>query len=125
MITRESFLAGHVCRPERVESGDGQAWVRPMTAGEKDRWETVHLKAPDHNFRARLVAACLCDETGRLIFTEDDIPALAELASHVLDPFCQAAARVNKMGPEETEALRKNSPGPNGDSSSSSLVTSE
>jgi hypothetical protein len=125
MITRESFLAGHVCKPEPVETADGRAWVRPMTAGERDRWETVHLKAPDHDFRARLLASSLCDEAGRLVFTEDDVPALSELPFYILDPLCQAAARVNRMGPEETEALRKNLPGPNGDSSSVSLVTSE
>lgn len=125
MITREAFLAGHVCKPEPVETADGRAWVRPMTAGEKDRWEAVHLKAPDQDFRARLVAACLCDEAGRLVFTEEDIPALSELPAHVLDPFCVAAARLNRMGAEEMEALRKNLPGPNGDSSSVLLATSE
>jgi hypothetical protein len=77
MTTRESFLQAYAIPPQVEPVGD--AFVRAMTAGEKDRFDLAHTKAEGRDFRARLLAASVCDESGSLLFTEKDIPALSGL----------------------------------------------
>ena len=57
---------------------------------------------------ARLVQATVCDEAGQLVFTEADIPRLNDLPLYLIEPLVDAAIRINKIGPGDSEAIRKN-----------------
>lgn len=107
-LTREAFFAA---RPPKVLPVDvpelgGAAFVRGMTAGERDQFEAGHLKSKERDFRARLAAATVCDKDGNLLFTPADIPQLSALPAAVLEPLVQSAAVVSKLTPSDIEDLR-------------------
>lgn len=56
-----------------------------------------------------LAIATVCDDEGRLLFTEADYDALAELPADSLVAIAAAAGQLNKTGDEGFEAARKNS----------------
>jgi hypothetical protein len=122
LFNRESFLDLRAIPPtiEAVETPHGKAYVRVMLAGEKDRFEEEHNRAPSKNFRARVIIATCCDEQGKLLFTKADVPTISELPSAVIDPIVKAATRVNLMTEEAVEDARKNSEDPDDDDSSGS-----
>ncbi len=124
ILSRESFLAPHPCNLEEVETPAGTAYVRAMTAGERDRFDLAHAADPGLDFRARMLVHTVCDEKGNLLFRKDDIPQLTALPAHLVDPLLEAAIRVNQMSSEDLEALRKNSEGRSEDSSSGSASSS-
>src|SRR5438270_806435 len=100
MITRELLLQKRdLARKEVAVPGlDGSVFVRNMTAGERDRFEQIAGPAEKQgrrNYRALIVAFSACDEAGARLFTEADLPALAEQSVTVIDPIAEAAAEVN------------------------------
>jgi hypothetical protein len=120
IFSRESFLVSHPCNLEEVPTPAGIAYVRAMTAGERDRFDLAHATDPGLDFRARMLVHTVCDEAGNLIFKKEDIPQLTALPAHLVDPLLEASIRVNQMSAEDLEALRKNSEGRSDDSSSGS-----
>jgi len=129
MLSRISFLAPQPLekRPVTVP-GLGSCYVRAMSAGERDEFEVAHTKSRNRDFRARLVAATVCDEDGELVFQPADILALSALPAATLQPLVVAATEVNKLAESDIadlEAAAKNSPsGHNGNSSSDSPLPS-
>lgn len=83
--------------------------VRTMTAGERDRFEAAHVKNPSADFRARLAAATVCDETGNLVFTADQIPLLSRKSAAALDRIVEVASRLSKLSEVDVEELEGNS----------------
>lgn len=114
-LTREAFLAATEFPRELVDipALGGAVYVRVMSAAEKDRMDGEQVAAKGtqrfEHFRSRLVVACACDEAGRPLFTRDDLPVLSALPVSVLEPIVEAAIRINRLGPGELDALRKNS----------------
>jgi hypothetical protein len=92
-----------------IPEWNGAAFVRVMTGTQRDRLEALHSKNPGDNFRARIVAATLCDASGNLLFSEADVPALGAKSSAVLDRLSEVAIRVNKIGKRDIAELEKNS----------------
>lgn len=116
-LTRDAFFAKPTLAREEVKvpALGGTVFVRVMTAGERDRYDVATDEASradvQGSFRARVTAFTACDENGKLLFTEDDIPGLAELPCSSFDPIVMAAMRLNRMTAEEVEGLEKNSDG--------------
>lgn len=91
---------------EAVETPAGTTYVRTLMVGEKDRFDVSSAK--DGQFRARLVMACCCDEQGRPVFQDGDVHRLNDMPVHLLEPIVDAAIRLNKIGPQDAEAIRGN-----------------
>ena len=110
MLTRDAFLAAATLAKEAVEipALGGSAYVRTMTAGERDRFEAEHLKDPSRDFRARVAVATLCDEEGRLLFAAADVPALSAIPYAALDPVVEVAMRLSRIGAADVKALEGN-----------------
>lgn len=76
-------------------------FVREMTAGERDEWETKATKLESegkvHLGRASLVVACVCDRDGNIELVDGDLEAIAATPSTVIDPIVIAARRINGM----------------------------
>lgn len=110
-LTRDTFLAARTPRIRRVEVPelDGHVHVRMMSAAERDAFEAAHLKAKDANFRARLVVATACDESGVLLFQPADAAAVGNQPAALIEPIAKAAAEFNRLTDAEVEDLRKNS----------------
>jgi hypothetical protein len=113
VLTRSSILSADdaVSSMELIEIPEwgGAAFVRVMTGAQRDRLEAFHAKDPGNNFRARVVAATLCDASGNLLFGEADVPALGAKSAAVLDRCSEVAIRVNKIGKRDIAELEKNS----------------
>ena len=104
----------------------GKALIRAMSAGDRDRFETYVTTFKSKDIRARLAVSVLCDADGKLLFTEEDMPAISQLHAKALDRIFEAAIPFNSIGVADVAALKKNSsPTPPDDSSSSSPVISE
>lgn len=90
-----------------IDTPFGRTFVRSLTVGEKDDWDTASQAGTKHP-RVHLAIACCCKEDGSPEFTEFDAGMLRDLPSHYLEPVIEAAMKVNKFGKQEQEALRKN-----------------
>ena len=107
---RESFYAVPPPGFETLEvPGLGTVRVKPLTAGERDRFEQAGAESGGKYVRARFLVAGVVDEAGRPIFTDDDLPRLDELPAAVVQPVVEAIARLGKLTPEDMKELEKNS----------------
>lgn len=110
MLTREIFLQKRDLprREVRVPELGGSVHVRTMTAGERDRFELSTHQADRADIRARVVAYSACDESGALLFSEADVPALAALPFPTLQPLFEAGLELNKFSTDDIDAAEKN-----------------
>lgn len=117
MLTRDAILAATSIRREVVEVPEwgGQVLVRGLTGTERDQLEAGTLKgigknaqADMRNFRARLAALSICDETGKRLFSDSDIAALGQTSAAALDRVADAAMRLSGIKAEAVEDAEKN-----------------
>lgn len=122
MLTKDKILAADDLPREKVECWGDFVYVRTLTAAERDRWEIrcedLKTKGLLSNVRASLLVLVLCDDTGKLLFTENDALELGKKSGKVLDELFDVARRLNGIGQEQVEAAKKNSPEASGESSS-------
>lgn len=96
-----------------VPEWGGAVCVRSLTGRERDAYEAEMLDTPKEeklvNLRARLVALCLCDETGApLGFTADEVKQLGEKSAAALDRVFTMASQLNALGAADVAELEKN-----------------
>lgn len=119
-LTREQILQADDLpkQPVPVPEWGGEVYVRTLTGHERDAWEaecvlfdgrkaTTNMDALNRT-RARLCARCICDETGKRLFTDEDIEALGAKSAAALDRVYEVAAKLNKVSKEDLEELAKN-----------------
>lgn len=99
---------------ERVEIPEwgGEAYVRIMSGRERDALEESFRQGKKVSMldaRAKLVAKTLCDENGKRIFQDSDVPELTKKSAAVLDRLFDVAARLSGMAANDVEDLVKNS----------------
>ena len=115
MLDRDTIFSRNTLKRETVTVPEwgGDVIVSEMTGAARDAWE-LSLGQRDHdgnlyNTRAKLVAACVVDESGNLIFTKPgDVEKLGKLSSTALDKVCQAAQRLNGLTQEALEEAEGN-----------------
>lgn len=112
-----------------VPEWGGAVYVRTLTAGERDAYESSCVKVGKGgkvepsllNARGRLAALAICDEKGSRLFDDDDANELGRKNARALDRVCEVAKRLSGMGEDSTEQAEKNSESaPSGGSSSDS-----
>ncbi len=116
-LDRNAILAGRgkfKTQTVSVPEWGGDVVVREMTAGSRDAFEAMaqdarsgKLNAKD--FRARLLLATVCDETGKLIFGPEDVAAVSELPSLAVTKVFEAAVHLNGLAKADVDAAEKNS----------------
>lgn len=108
VLTREQIL-GSGFRSEVVKTRIGKTRVRVMSGAVRELFEkSINKSAEDCTVRARWMRMTVCDESGKLMFTDDDIPVLAQLDYDILMPIFTEALRINGMAPESVEQAGKN-----------------
>ena len=112
-LGREGLMAALALRSEDVTlKGGGVVRVRTMTAGERIALGTSCVgedgKIESGKFSSRLVAACVVDENGARIFSDEDSAALLGGASDVFEAIFAASQRINGMGIDAVEAAKGN-----------------
>jgi hypothetical protein len=112
-LDRQSILACADTLPRElvnVPEWGGDVWVRTLSASERDQLEMQWEKTKRVHFRARVVYYCACDEQGRDLFREEDIPVLGAKSTTAVAKVCDVAFRLNRFTREDIEDLEKNSP---------------
>ena len=117
-MTKENLSAAAILaadditiRPLKIPEWGGTIHIRTMTGQERDTWEVYaqsQMQADSVNIRARLAAICICDETGKRLFTNADTVKLSEKSGAALDRVYEAAVRLNGLSGEEVERIEKN-----------------
>lgn len=124
MVGLETFAALASAAPEiaTVETSQGTAFLRSLSALERDQWEHWYYSDVDAHrglFRASLVAACLCDEKGVLLCEPTYSPlhvqtirSIASAPADFVDPLYARAGRlagVTRDDEQRAEDASKNS----------------
>lgn len=78
-------------------SHDEAVLIREMTAGEREDYEKIFKVKETNQIRATLIAKSVCDESGALLFTDADIPALVKLPSSFTLKVYDAANELNGL----------------------------
>lgn len=113
-LTRDAILAADDLPREEVDVPEwgGSVLVSAMTGAARDAWEQSLVgtgSKPDlANVRARLVAACIVDDSGALIFTAADLEALGRKSARALDRLSKVAQRLNGLTDDALEDARGN-----------------
>jgi hypothetical protein len=84
----------------------GQLFQRGMTGGERRKFELMFVPdplggRPEGDPRAAAVAFTLCNADGARVFTDAQIPLLAEKNSRVLDRLYESAVRLSGIQKED------------------------
>lgn len=125
------FILGYKDLPTQEvkvpEWGGIVIYIRSMTAGERDLFETSQMASVEikegedkgkiqkvlslENLRAAILARTICsDPEGKIrIFSEDDITALGCKSAAALDRCVMVSHKLNGMSREDEENLIKNS----------------
>jgi enoyl reductase-like protein len=116
-LSRDEILGADDHKYEDVDVPEwgGAVRVRSMTASVRDRIEESFLDKKRgsmgalDNMRAKVVAASVVDEHGKLLFTEADVKALGRKSSAPVNRVFSAAQRVSRMSDKDVEETVKNS----------------
>lgn len=94
-----------------VPEWGGSVKLRVMTGTERDRFESEFVGGNKsvEMVRAKLVAKCLCDDDGKRLFTEQEIPELGEKSAAVLDRLFSECMKLNRFSKNDVDDLAKNS----------------
>lgn len=119
-LSAESILGAVDLVSEDVEVPEwgGTVRVQGMTGAERDRFEAGFLdnkgKAKPMNqaladYRARIAAACIVDETGKKMFRSDaEVRRLGEKSAQALSRVAEVASRLSGLSDEDQGELLGN-----------------
>jgi hypothetical protein len=116
ILTKDAILEAKDLEVEVVSVPEwgGDVMVRMMTALSRDTYEMFIFKADEKeqqvNFRARLCSLCICNEKGKLLFTEKDIVKLGEKSAEPVKRIFEVARKLNGIGDGAVEDIEKNLP---------------
>lgn len=86
----------------------GEVFVRNMTAGERDRWEIAAQGKRTEDVRAALAVLTVCDESGELLFKQEDIPLLTAKNAAPMQRIFNASIELNRISETDIKELEKN-----------------
>ena len=89
-----------------VPEWGGEVCIRVLNGEERARFESIFTEKKEDLFKVRFVACSLCDEDGSRLFKDDEVEALAEKSSRVINRLfdacwehsCLASASVDEAG---------------------------
>lgn len=96
--------------------------VKVMTGADRNAFDQSIIKIVNgeripnlDNLRLKLVALTVVDESGNVLFGQDEISDLAKKNSAAIERLFKVAQELNGLAPAAVEEAAKNSvPGPNG-----------
>lgn len=101
MLSRDLILSINDLKPEKLEIPEwgGFVYIRKMTGRERGEIEAYSRNGKDlTDFRALLAVRCVCDETGKRIFTDADQAVIGQKSAEALDRILLAVTKVNALG---------------------------
>lgn len=114
LLSAKSILDANDLAFEDVDVPEwgGSVRIATMSATARDAFESSILstknKITTDNIRAKLLARCLVDDKGDLLFKDADVEKLGKKNSKVVDKLFAIAQKLNGIGNQEVEELAKN-----------------
>lgn len=111
LLTKEDILNANDLETQEVHVPEwgGSVLVSSISGHAKDKLElSFSSKTTIENVRARIVAMCLVDDNGNLLFNDSDIVKLGKKSAKALDRVFNVAQKLNAIGDKEVEELAKN-----------------
>lgn len=108
-LDRDKIL-GYVSKPKGsvpVPEFGGDVFIAELTVDEADQFRTLGADGVPANVRLAVLGAC--DETGKRLFTEEDIPALRALPARAMTLIGNAVLRLNGSTEEAAEDAKNGS----------------
>lgn len=121
LLSKKDILAADDIPHEDVPVPEwgGEVRVRGLTGGQRSLIEATMIAAKGQavevrteafkTLRERLVGSCLVDDEGKRLFTDKEIPQLAEKSGKVLGRLFADAQRLSGMDEEAVEEMAGNS----------------
>lgn len=111
-LTAEQILAADDLglKKVRIKEWGGDVFIRVMSVGERDEYERMWIGKKEtgvENFRTQYLARVLCDESGKLLFTREQMKALADKSGAVMGKLFDVAMKHNSMTEEDVQELGK------------------
>ena len=111
-LTAEQILAADDLglKKVHVQQWGGEVYIRVMSVGERDNYERLWMGKREtgvENFRTEYLARVLCDEKGDLLFSREQVVALAKKSGAVMGRLFDEAMAHNRMTEEDVEQLGK------------------
>lgn len=128
-VAGRADILGKADRPHEdvyVPEWETTVRIRAIGGTARDAFEAAVVRRNGKNvelnmvgLRARLVAASAVDEAGKLLFSEEDIPALGEKSAAALDRLFVVAQRLAGLTDADARGLAEGfRPAPSGGSTS-------
>ena len=114
MLSKEEILS---CSDVKIETVHVPEWggdicVKTITAQEQDEWSVLVSEQrgiKKINAQASFLVMCLCDESGNLIFTKEDIESLGKKSAGAMNRIFNVASRLNGLSKDDLKEIEKNS----------------
>ena len=111
-LTAEQILASDDLGLKKVTVREwgGDVYIRVMSVGERDSYERLWMGKREtgvENFRTEYLARVLCTENGELLFTREQVAALANKSGAVMGRLFDEALQHNSMTEADVEQLGK------------------
>lgn len=114
MLNRDDILKASDIKVEPVLAWGGTVYVKGMTGKERDQFEAsiIQMRGNKQNFnlenvRAKLCVLTICDESGNRLFTDADLPLLAEKSAQELQKIFIVAQRLSGITEEDLSDYTK------------------
>ena len=123
-LKRDDILKVQDIKIEKVHVPEwgGDVYVKGMSANARDEWEDFIIKARSGSLRgtrAKLCSLSICDENGKLLFSQKDMEALGEKSSAALQRVFNLAQDISKIENDAVQGLAEGlQENPTGDSPS-------
>lgn len=135
-LTKEQILGADRRKFEdvSVKEWNGKVRLQELSASERDLWESEQITVasdgssakfnPKHA-RARLIVRSLVDESGRRLFTDDEVAAVGSLSASTIARLFNKARALNAISSDDMKELEGNSDADpsDGDSSTSASAS--
>ena len=119
VLSREEILAVDDIQIEQVPVPEwgGDVLVKGMTGSERDRFEAGVIsfggdkgkgeKIDMRDLRAKLCSKTICDEGGKLLFSQSDVKELSKKSAIALHRVFKVAQRLSGLTDDDMEELRE------------------
>jgi hypothetical protein len=112
VLTAEQILKADDAKLLEVDVPEwgGSVYIRVMSVGERDSYERMWIGRREtgvENFRTEYLARVICDEKGNLLFSREQIAALADKNGAVMGRLFDAAMKHNYMEGDAVEQAGK------------------
>ena len=111
VLSRDNILGAMDYKIHRVlvEAWGGEVCVRPFTTKLRDRIEMMSNKGdPTKSLTAVAMAGSICDEAGKLLFSEADIVKLEEKDATACAKVAAKILEINSITESNIEEAEKN-----------------